>query len=154
MQIQVDFYRINLKVFWKFFSKGAVHKGRPPFFWDFWPPLPPCHPRSLFADPPIKRMSLFADPPPSFSVFFLHNMGNMVLFSKRIPSKIGFWNAQHHIANMIFLFLLKKLCIFPHTEGTSLFHDPLPPMSPHVTFLQTPPWVTSFVNGPPDKSYT
>ena len=67
-------------------------------------------------------------------------MGNMVLFSKRIPSKIGFWNAQHHIANMIFVFLLKKLCIFPHTEGTSLFHDPLPPStSPHVLFLRTPP---------------
>ena len=57
-----------------------------------------------------------------------HHISNMVLFSKRIPSKIGFWNAQHHIANMIFVFLLKKLCIFPHTEGTSLFHDPLPPL--------------------------
>ena len=119
-------------------------------------------------------------------------MSNMVLFSKRILSKIGFWNAQYfkhrnkgnksspqqfimynliqfisYILTPLFLcleyssfqipiglgilfekstilliwcfFFCWKKSFFPHTEGTSLFHDPLPPpMPPHVTFLRTP----------------
>ena len=78
----------------------------------------------------------------------------MVLFSKRIPSKIGFWNAQHFRLIWSFFFYWKNRVFFHIQRGRPFFMTPSLPTSTHVLFFQPPPpptWGTSFVNGP--KSY-
>ena len=106
-------------------------------FWQFLTPPPPCHHVSSILKTPIVLTSFFRDPPLVQCIFFLCNIGNMVLFLKRIPSTIGIWNAEHSRHRTVYF---EWYCLDTTTENfpywwRHYFVGPLP-LSSYVFILQ------------------
>ena len=123
--------------------RGRSQRTSPLFLRFLTPPLPPCHPRSLFADPPIKRMSLFADPPlPSFSVFFSATWAIWCSFRREFQAKLDFemlCTLGIETKELSFFFYWKNRVFFHIQRGRPFFMTPSPPLRHLMSSFCKPP---------------